>query len=480
MQTSAVVRLVGSVLSIALVACGSEPAPNRPNLLLLTVDTLRADHLSGYGYARPTSPALDRFFESAVVFDDAYANSSWTLPSLASLLTSLLPSAHGCINHKSRLGSSFRTLAEILRDAGYATHGIASHTFLGRAYGLQQGFETFDDELALNLRMSHLATSSPQVTQKAVHWLDERARTGGPRHPWFLWAHYFDPHYVYIERPAAAAQLGIEGEQPVDLYDEEIAFTDHQIGIVFARLEQLGLSDSTVVVFTSDHGEAFGEHGHDQHGSNLFREVTQVPLAIRAPGFAPRHVASPAQGVDLLPTVLDLLGVEIDDDPDGPIRAGRSLVGAMRGEATEPEPMLLETELGRAFHAQALIDGRWKLIADRTGGIVRSATGAPTLRPRGSEPAEPTLWLFDRELDPNDRVDVSHDYPDVVLRMRAELDALSLRARARDGRNAPADSERAELSPEELSALQELGYLDASEPARHGPEPAGSPANPSR
>jgi arylsulfatase A-like enzyme len=477
LQTSPWVRFVWSVVATSILACNaSEPAApgrDRQNLLLLTVDTLRSDHLSGYGYQRPTSPALDAFFETAVVFDDAHSNSSWTLPSLASLMTSLHPSAHGCINHKSRLDASFRTLAEILRDVGYLTAGIASHTFLREAYGLQQGFDSFDDELALNLRMSHLATSSPQVTQKVIDWLASQSQKESQQ-PWFLWAHYFDPHYVYVARPDAATAVGTQSgsNHPIDLYDGEVAFTDRQLGIVFERLAELDLADSTIVVFTSDHGEAFGEHGHDQHGSNLFREVTQVPLAIRAAGYPPLRVATPVEGIDVAPTVLALLGLDSrvggDGEGDGdrdrdrakPSRAlaGRNLVAAMRGHAVESRPLLLETQVGRAFRAKAVIDGRWKLIADDTGGLMPSESGTPTLRPRGSEPAEPAWYLFDRELDPNEQVDVAATHSDIAARLRVQLDGLVAQA-SQSGRR-PSDSVRTDLSRDEIESLRALGYLD--------------------
>jgi len=473
LQTSGWARFVWCAAATALLACGAAdpapPNPRHPNLLLLTVDTLRADHLSGYGYLRPTSPALDAFFESAVVFEDAHANSSWTLPSLASLLTSLHPSTHGCIDHKSRLHASFRTLAESLRDAGYLTAGIASHTFLREVHGLQQGFDSFDDELALNLRLSHLATSSPQVTQKVVDWLDARSKQSETQQPWFLWAHYFDPHYVYVARAAASERVGTPSgsELPIDLYDGEIAFTDRQLGIVFEKLVELNLVDSTVVVFTSDHGEAFGEHGHDQHGSNLFREVTQVPLAIRAAGFAPRRVATPVEGVDVMPTVLALLGVDADvgadisgSEPNRP-HAGRSLVPAMRGHPLPTRPLLLETRLGRAFHAQAVIDGRWKLLADHTGALTRTANDTLTLRPRGSEPGDPAWFLFDRERDPNEQVDVSAANHDLTLRLRRQLEGLVAGAE-KNGLQA-SEPGRADLSDEEIDALRRLGYVDTPE-----------------
>jgi hypothetical protein len=187
----------------------------RDNLLLLAVDTLRADHLGAYGYQRPTSPHIDRFFAEAIVFDDAHSTSSWTLPAFASLMTSTHSSTHGCWQFRSQLDPSFTTLAEVLRNSGYHTAAVTSHTFLRKSYGLGQGFEDYDESLIVRLRQSHRAISSPMVTERALVFLDRQANME-ERRPWFLWVHYFDPHHVYNEHPGVTEEFGGE---PVDLYD---------------------------------------------------------------------------------------------------------------------------------------------------------------------------------------------------------------------------------------------------------------------
>ena len=167
------------VALFGLAGCAAE----RPNLLLIAVDTLRADHLGAYGYERPTSPSIDAFFDSSVVFDDVTSSAPWTLPSFATMMTSLHPSAHRAWNFQSKLDDSYTTLAEILRDAGFDTGAIVSHVFLGERFGLHQGFEDYDQSLVFRLGASHRAISSPAITEKAEAWLRDKA-SGGERDPW--------------------------------------------------------------------------------------------------------------------------------------------------------------------------------------------------------------------------------------------------------------------------------------------------------
>ncbi len=422
----------GCLLAAALAAsgCGQHAPQERPNLLLVAVDTLRADRLSGYGYAAPTSPRLDAFLSQAVVFEDAQATSSWTLASFASLLTSLYPSSHRCASFSTRLLPQYTTLAEILSANGYATAGIVSHLFLGEKHGLHQGFAHYDQELVMaDAQRSHEQISSPEITAKALEWL--RGRAGEPRRePWFLFVHYFDPHSVYNQHEGFTERFEATDS---GRYDGEVAFTDDHVGRLLEGLEQLGLSGNTVVALVSDHGEEFGEHGAQHHGKTLFREVLQVPFAIRAPGLSPRRVSELVTIVDFLPTVLELLRIPL---PQGPI-AGRSLVPLMRGEALEPRGALAELRLKPEFPADAYVLGRWKLVVDRSG-------------------TEPAFQLYDREADPQEQQDLASRNPEVVedlrQRLRAELQA------ARAIGSGFRESEQVEHSRAELEQLRALGY----------------------
>ena len=419
---------------VVSLGCGR---PSGHNLLLISVDTLRADRLSGYGYGRTTSPAIDRLLGQSVVFEDAQANSSWTLGSFASMLTSTFPDTNGTHRYGFALDDSFTTLAESLAAAGYRTAGIASHTFFSAKYGLQQGFAEFDDELVNPETLySHLVVTSPQVSDKALAWLDERTSPGEPAQPWFLWVHYFDPHNVYKPHEGFSQEYGLERES--DLYDGEVRFTDHHIGRLLDALASSGLADRTVTVLVADHGEEFLDHGGTGHGKTLYREVQQIPFAIRAPGLAARRVPDLVQGVDLMPTLLELLGVE---RPDG--LEGRSLVPLLSGHSIDPAPVLSNVDY-RGRSLRALIerhgDQDWKLIHE-------TRQGAP-----GEQ-----LLLFDRVLDPLELRDVAGEHPEVVARMRAQLAELVARARARA--DAPRH-EPVELSPAERASLRALGYVE--------------------
>ncbi len=386
----------------ALVACG--PAPPEPslNVLLVTVDTLRADRLGFDGYGLPTSPRLDALAESGVVFDRAQGASSWTLPSLATILTSLYTSTHGCWTFVDPLQPSFHTLAETLRDAGYDTAAVASHVFLGTDYGLHQGFTHFDDDLVHWLVASHDAISSPEVSDKGIRFLENKAAVP-EEGPWLLWLHYFDPHEIYQPHEGFLEPFGIDPdargtfdvEQESRLYDGEVAFTDHHVGRVLDALERLGLADDTLVVFVADHGEEFGDHGSRRHGHTLYGELVRTPLVVRAPGFAPSRVDALVHTVDLAPTVLELVGLAPVAD-----QTGRSLVPLMRGEELPERGVLAELNAAPSTNLRAWIDGRWKLILDLD---------------------HETAKLFDVEADPLEQSDVAAGQPQVVARMRQEL-----------------------------------------------------------
>lgn len=435
---------VCAALLAAAVGAGCTEAP-RPNVLLVTIDTLRADHLEPYGYARPTSPALAEFAAGATVFEAAQSQSSWTLPALASLMTGLYPSTHQAVSFRARLESSFTTLAEELRNAGYETAAVANHMFLGRSYGLDQGFTHFDDELVRHPETQlHLTVTSPRVADKAVTWLEQRAAAGEER-PWFLWTHFFDPHNEYLAHDDVASMAGADGSDPdIDLYDEEIAFTDRGVGRILVRLEELGLAEDTVVVVTSDHGEAFGEHGRTHHSDSLYQELLHVPLLVRVPGAAPRRVAEPVQTCDVVPTVLECASVASPESLAGtsllPLVRGtrdpeREVLSEVRAPEYVPGPELVKLE--QVSEIASLTVGRYKLIHQ--------------------VPSERTE-LYDLEADPLERVDVAAEHPELVGALRRKLRA-KVDAAADYGRSFSRTAERTE-SAAELDGLEALGYVE--------------------
>jgi len=413
-------------------SCG-EPAAEEargPNVLLISVDTLRADHLSFHGYGRATSPRLDAFAAQSTVFEEARSSASWTLPGLASILTSRFSSGHGCWTSESSLSAEVPTLAELFRDAGYDTACVVSHIFLTGRYGLQRGFVHFDDELDFPAVHPHETRSSPRVTERGVAWLEQKA-LAPDGHPWLLWLHYFDPHDTYLAHEEAP---GFGGEHEVDLYDGEIRYTDAHLGRVLEALERTGLAGETVVVLTADHGEEFRDHGGLRHGKTLYREQLHVPLVLRAPGFAPLRVPELVRTVDVLPTLLELCGLA---PPAG--LEGRSLVPHMRGEATDERPALAELRLRDGHHFDAVVSGGWKLIVDVEDG-------------------EPQL--YDLAGDPGEQRDLADERPEEVRRLRVLLEGLVSDSRAL----APAEgSSRVHLSPEDLEVLEDLGYVGEEE-----------------
>ncbi|MYC09996.1 MAG: sulfatase, partial [Holophagales bacterium] len=338
--------LCGPALAAALVACGAglpdaTSEPRRPNIVLYVVDTVRADRLGAYGYEKPTSPRLDAFAAGAVLFENAYAQSSWTRPAVASLFTGLLPPAHRTVGRRSVLPEDAVTLAEILAANGYEGMGLVRNPNVSRAFGFAQGFTRFRSEDR---------ERDETMLDRVRLWLDERQHADGP---FFLFLHAIDPHGPYDPAPefeemfeagGAPAQYRTvryllrlnRGEVEPEpgtaealsrLYDAEVAQNDDAFGELLDELLVRGLDEDTAVIYVSDHGEEFAEHGRWEHGLSLYEEVLRVPLVMRLPGVPPRRVAEPAQHVDVLPTLLGYVGIE------APPTDGRDLLAARRRRA---------------------------------------------------------------------------------------------------------------------------------------------------
>lgn len=430
-------RIVLAAGFITLPACTPPSAP-RPNILFISIDTLRADHLGAYGYKRPTSPRIDEFAKTAVVFEQAHSAASWTLPSLTSLMTSLYTSTHGMRKIESRLDPSFHTLAELVRNSGYDTAMVASHYFLASQYGLQKGFTHVDSRL---LQMDMIeGITSPYITEKGVEWLREKAavRDGWP---WFLWLHYFDPHDKYLPHPGYSEKFGMKAE--MDLYDGEIAFTDDYVGRVLDELARLKLDEDTIVIVVADHGEEFMEHGCTRHGNNLYEETVRVPLMIRVPGFHPTRVEPVIATVDLMPTLLELCGVRIDY----PIE-GKSLVSVLRGEPEPAREAVSEVYWHDKQDMKSLRRDGWKYIDHRFD-------------------TQKLDLLFSIPFDPAEDDDLSSTDKITTKNLRDELTRRL--TRARELSNAYGRSESSPTSAADAARLKALGYA--------GDEKAGESKN---
>jgi arylsulfatase A-like enzyme len=308
--------------------------PRDSNIILITIDTVRADHFGSYGYDRDTTPRLDALAEEGVVFENAWAHAPSTRYSMPAILTGRYP-LNVYYDHSVRpwpgLDRRATTIAEILRTRGFETGAITNHWYFAPQRRMNQGFDTYDNENSRLHRQdprlgpaSSSGSSSREQTDAAIAFLGDNAERR-----FFLWVHYYDPHLQYETHD----EVRSFGEGELARYDQEILFTDLHIGRLLDDLKQRGVYDESIIVVTGDHGEGFGEHGVDQHGYHLYAAQTKVPLIIKVPGVAPRRVTTAVGHVDILPTLSNLVGGRATDE-----MMGQSLLAWMIGErAEDPE-----------------------------------------------------------------------------------------------------------------------------------------------
>jgi choline-sulfatase len=329
--------LLAAALAALAVACGGgdEGAADGPgvgalagkNLLLVTIDTLRADHLGSYGDDRATTPNLDALAAGGTRFEHAYTAVPLTLPSHSVMFTGRRPFTTGVrVNGIHYLDEAERTLAERFRDAGYDTGATVSAYVMVSKFGLAQGFDVYEDSLTMDdVYRFYAEIPADEAVRRFQRWLDRRSS----KRPFFAWLHLFDPHQPYAP-PAPWNERFAD-----DPYRGEIAFTDSQLGVLLADLEARGLTADTAVVVTSDHGEAFGEHGEEGHGLLAYEETLRVPLLFHAPEVvaAGRVVGERVSLYDLTPTLVELFGLDA-----GTLLPGRSLVPALTGDGGGLDP----------------------------------------------------------------------------------------------------------------------------------------------
>jgi len=331
--------------------------PSDANVLLLTIDTTRADHLGMYGYGRPTSPNLDAMARGATVFEHGWAHAPSTRYSMPAILTGRLPLDvyyDTSIEGWPGLLPKATTIAEALAPLGFVTGAITNYWYFDRNRHMDQGFAEYDNEDArLHAGVPGAGpeqtrgSSSKEQTDKAIRFVDRHAADR-----WFLWVHYYDPHYAYEPH----AEIPSFGADRVALYDGELRYTDLHIGRLLDELRAKGLYDKTVIVVTGDHGEGFGEHGIELHGYHLYAAQTKVPLIIRVPGLPPRRAATPAGHIDILPTLVNLAGGAPDPD-----MMGRSLVDVLAG-ADPPRTIFQQLAYEGNHEMRAGVDARCHVI----------------------------------------------------------------------------------------------------------------------
>lgn len=314
--------------------------PDRPNIILITFESLRADHVGCYGYERATTPTLDALSREAILFPNAYSVTSWTLTSHASIFTGLYPRAHQVIRPRDRLASVYVTAAEVLQDAGYQTAGLISGPYLRQAYNLHQGFEIYDDSASsVTNNVAHDDIANPTLERRVTKFLTEQRSSD---RPFFLFLYIWDPHYDYIPPPpfdtmftppdaervnvrnyeiVSDVHRGITAGQlayVLSQYDGEIRCTDAMLGRLFAQLREQGLWDRTALIVTADHGEEFFEHGNKGHKNNLHVESLHVPLLVKPPKpTAPRRDDRLVSLIDVFPTVLEWANATVDHEVHG-------------------------------------------------------------------------------------------------------------------------------------------------------------------
>lgn len=465
-------------------------APNqRPNVLIYMIDTLRADHSSLYGYARDTTPNLKKLGAHGLVFEDCQVQATWTKPSVASLMTSLYSFTHGIRTDDDVIPSGAATLAEQLRSAGYLTASMISNPLAGRLTGLQRGFDFLSEWQAVARLVNEKedrATDSAALNRMLFPWLEKHRDE-----PFFLYAHATDPHAPYRAPAAEEAKFANPAETPQfdrdfnkvenmavqrggfgvnralcakaqvnpdrfiqqarDRYDAKILHNDSSFQQLVEKLRQLGILDNTLIVVVSDHGEEFWEHGWTGHGQSVYQELAHGMLVMWNPKLipTPRRIAEPVQLIDVMPTVLDLLGIKIPD-----VVEGQSLAPFAKGTSFQRRTSVMTSRFAHPYSktndeftpenhidSQAMIDANWKLIYRENGKSV------------GLNKVE----LYERRTDREERVNVAAQHPDEVDRRVTRIGAwmeAQKQMRAAIGRGG-----KAPLNKETLDRLRSLGYL---------------------
>jgi arylsulfatase A-like enzyme/Flp pilus assembly protein TadD len=414
------------------------PRP-KANVLLITLDTTRADRLGCYGYAAARTPVLDALAASGVLCQHAYTVAPLTLPAHASLFTGLYPAEHGVrSNGRGRLDESIPTLAEVLRRQGYDTAAFVAAFVLDAKFGLERGFRKYDDDIAEDAPgadPSHRERDGQSVVDAALAWLGEKRER-----PFFCWVHLFDPHAPYL------AHADLFGDEFADRpYDAELAYVDGQVGRLVDFLKARGLDSNTVVVVVGDHGEGLGEHIERKHGMTLYNATMHVPLIFRQGGrFVPgRRLDGTVSLVDVSPTILELLGLRDPRKITGQslargILADQSPASACYGATDEPF-------LNNGWSPlRSLTEGSWKYIK--------------TTRPE----------LYDLINDPGERNDLARVNAGKATEMASRLAQFESRLVLREGA-------QVRLKPDERRVLEGLGYMGGPKAAPVNPAVANLP-----
>ena len=409
-------------------ALGGEPGAEPPSVIVITIDTLRADHLGCYGYPNIQTRHMDELARASARFTRAYTPVPVTLPAHTALFTGSFPMATGVHDFSgNKLPEQAVTLASALRAKGYATAAFIGSAVLDSRFGLNQGFDTYFDHFEFSrldeAHLDQMERRGDQVMDEALNWLKL-----GPRRPFFLWVHLYDPHDPY--QPPEPYATRYRGHP----YDGEIAFDDAQVGRLFTFLKQNNLYERSVIVLAGDHGEALGEHGERTHGFFVYDSTLHIPLLIRIPGAAPRVVEDEVSLVDVTPTVLQALSIPIPATVQG-----RSLLALVLGRATgSASDLYAESYL-------PLLHFRWSQLR--------------SLRSRGMKYIDaPRPEIYDTRTDPKELKNLYSTRHTLAHEMRDRLFALIRRFTPAGGGAA----EKELTDPALLERLRSLGYVAVS------------------
>lgn len=446
-QMSMFFNVVLAAMSMAFSSSSPEAMKSAPNLLLVSIDTLRADRLGCYGYKKVQTPHIDRLAMEGVRFATAVSPVPLTLPSHCTILTGTYPPYHGVRDNVGyKLAESRTTLAEILKKQGYRTAAFIAAFVLNAKFGLHQGFDLYDDRIAGSSRpgpvinLNAVERTAGEVVSRTIEWVK-----AGSSSPFFLWVHLFDPHDPY-EPPSDFRKT--YGDRP---YDGEIAYADQELGKLLSLLRQKHMYENTIIVLLGDHGESFGEHQEWTHGYFIYDTTLLVPLIIKpaVPGFAGKVVTEQVSLADVVPTILQLLRLP------GPTELqGRGMLDLMKGKtAGWPGAVYCESHYPAQFGWSPLVG-----LRRRDAKYIRAAKAE----------------LYRLQEDPGEKSNRFFAQPEMAKEMQAAITKLeSLYADPSAGKTS-----RTSMDPRRLDALRSLGYVGSpvvpSLPAKDEGKPGGA------
>jgi arylsulfatase A-like enzyme len=442
------------ILLLSLMGCGSsEPLPN---VILITIDTLRSDHCSCYGYFRETTPRIDGIAAQGVRFDTAYAPMPTTGPTHATLFTSLYPLVHGVVKNGYVLDPSFTTLAEALKRRGYQTAAVVSSYAVNKKFGYAQGFDYYNDDFSdakssiqikkwegRSLEGQQFDRRADDTTDKAITWLEGYKDDA----PFYLWVHYFDPHHPYD--PPEPYQAYFTSEEPggeeegydTRPYDREVRFADHELGRLLDYLDSRFPPETTLLIITSDHGEGLMDHDHLTHGRFVYEEAMRVPLILRWKGRIPAGEVfhDPVEIGDLFPTLCSLVNLPVNRKD----LMGRDIADALLTRGALPknrsfffQRRFYKTKFYKGIRYKGLKFGLreedWKIIVAEE---------------------EETLELYNLEQDPGELNNLASTRPDTFKALKARLDAI------RESLEKRSLTLEQKISDEDEERFEALGYL---------------------